>query len=365
MRVPIVNLAGQYHACAAPMRSAIERVLSASSFVRGPELERFERQFANYIGADHAIGVACGGDALYLTLRALGIGPGHEVIVPIYTYIATAFAVSRTGATPVFVDCDKTYNIDPLLIPEAITERTRAIIPVHLTGQSVDMDAVHDSAAELLVVEDAAQAAGATYRGRRCGSMGDVGCFSFYPSKNLGGCGDGGMVVTNDDYVMAEVLILRNYGQTEKYHHVKVGVNSLLDGLQAALLACKLPRLDEWNEKRRVLAAHYKNRLTGCPAVSGCQESVVGAEHVYHLFTIEAPARDALQKFLAEREIQTAIHYPSPIHKQPAYSDVYGHLSFPVAEHLAKVSLSLPMCPFTTMRQIEYVCRSIWEFARR
>lgn len=366
MRVPFVNLSGQYEACAYSMQMAFERVMDTAAYIRGPELERFEKEFARYIGASHAVGVGCGGDALYLALRALGVGPEAEVIVPVNTYIATAFAVSRTGATPVFVDCDETYNINPDLIPAAITGSTRAIIPVHLTGQAANMDAVYSSAAEqLLIVEDAAQATGATYKGQRCGSLGDIGCFSFYPSKNLGACGDGGMVVTNDHALAAELRVLRDYGQDHKYHHIKIGVNSLLDSLQAALLTAKLPRLDEWNEQRRKLAAHYKELLEGCPAISGYQAETEGAEHVYHLFVVESPFRDALQEFLAEREIQTGIHYPTPIHKQPAYAKRYGHLSFPVAEHLARVSLSLPMCPYTTMKQVEYVCTSIWEYARR
>lgn len=368
-RVPFVNLVGQHQATAAPLRAAIERVLLTSAFIRGPELARFEKEFANYIGANHAIGVGCGGDALYLALRALGIGPGDEVVMPVNTYTATAFAVSRAGATPVFVDCDETYNINPALMLGALTGYTRAVIPVHLAGQSADMDAIYAAVeshgTDIAVVEDAAQATGATYNGHKCGSIGEVGCFSFYPSKNLGACGDGGCVVTNDHALAAELRVLRDYGQDRKYHHVRIGVNSLLDGLQAALLACKLPRLDEWNERRRELAAYYKNALDGCPAISGYQEPVEGAEHVYHLFVVESPFRDALQEFLAEREIHTGIHYPVPIHQQPAYAEHYGHLSFPVAEHLAKTSLSLPMCPYTTAKQVEYVCTSIWEYSRR
>jgi dTDP-4-amino-4,6-dideoxygalactose transaminase len=340
-------------------------VLLSAKFILGPQLTEFERAFAEFIGVRHAVGTSSGLDALRLALTALDIGPGDQVIVPANTYIATALAVSAVGARPVLVDCDpRTYQIDVDQIGPAITARTRAVIPVHLSGQAADMDAVLDLAHAhgLHVVEDAAQAHGAKYKGRSCGKLGTVGCFSFYPSKNLGACGDGGMVTTSDGELAERVRRLRNYGEKAKYQHVEKGLNARLDTMQAAVLSVKLRHLARWNEARARHAETYRRLLSGVGDLV-FQEVAPWSSHVYHLFVVETAERDALRAHLTTAGIQTGVHYPVPIHLQPAYSDL-GHKrgDYPRAERLAARMLSLPMYPELRPAQIAIVADEVRRF---
>jgi dTDP-4-amino-4,6-dideoxygalactose transaminase len=317
------------------------------------------------VEADYAVGVGSGLDALRLGLLALEIGPGDEVIVPANSYIATALAVSEVGADVVLVDCDpKTYNIDPSAVAAAIAGRTRALLPVHFTGQAADMKALLELASrnDIEVVEDAAQAHGTSYEGRACGSLGHLACFSFYPGKNLGAYGDGGMVTTSDAEILTRIRRLRNYGETRKYEHVVKGVNSRLDGLQAAFLSVKLRHLTTWNDARRGHADAYVAELDGVGDIA-FQKRADYSSHIFHLFIIETAHRDALRKHLSDRGIQSGIHYPTPIHLQEAYADLrLGEGSFPEAERLARHTLSLPMYPELREEQIAEVCGAIREF---
>lgn len=363
--VPFVDLAAQQATIQTEITSAIQRVLSECNFVLGPQVEEFERDFARFVGCEHAVGVSSGLDALRLSLMAVGIGPGDEVILPANTYIATALAISAIGARPVLVDCDpRTYNIDVNLVESAITPHTKAIIPVHLTGQAADMDPILEIAGRhgLTAIEDAAQSHGTLYKGRSCGSLGSMGCFSFYPSKNLGAYGDGGMVTTDDPELAARIRWLRNYGQTAKYRHTEKGLNARLDTLQAAILSVKLRHLPRWNKARAAHAEGYKNLLTGVGDLVFQQQSRYST-HVYHLFIMETEWRDALRKHLDAREIHTGIHYPIPIHLQQAYKDLgYREGDFPETERLTKRMLSLPMFPELRREQIERVAGEIKEF---
>jgi dTDP-4-amino-4,6-dideoxygalactose transaminase len=363
--VPFVDLSAQQHSIQTEIGAAIQRVLSECSFVLGPQVEEFERAFARFVGCEYAVGVSSGLDALRLALMAMDIGSGDEVILPANTYIATALAVSATGGHSVLVDCDpQTYNIDVNLIESVVTARTKAIIPVHLTGQAADMDPILKVAGRhgLHVIEDAAQSHGGLYKGRSCGSVGSVGCFSFYPSKNLGAYGDGGMATTDDPELTARMRRLRNYGQTAKYRHIEKGLNARLDTLQAAILSVKLRHLPRWNKARAAHAQVYRELLSGVGDLVFQQEARYST-HVYHLFIVETEWRDALRKHLDEHEIQTSIHYPIPIHLQRAYEDLgYGEGDFPEAERLAKRMLSLPMFPELHREQIERVAREIKEF---
>jgi dTDP-4-amino-4,6-dideoxygalactose transaminase len=334
-------------------------------------VERFEQQFAEFVGAEHAVGVGSGLDALRLGLLALEIGPGDEVILPANTYIATALAVSEVGADVVLVDCDpETYNIDPASVAAAVTGRTRALLPVHFSGQAAEMEPLLELAAAkgLAVVEDAAQAHGTQYRGRSCGSLGDLACFSFYPGKNLGAYGDGGLVTTSHPAVVERTRLLRNYGERAKYDHVVKGVNSRLDGMQAAFLTVKLRHLPDWNEARRRHADAYIAELGGVGDLN-FQKRSDSSTHVYHLFIVETEQRDALRRFLTGRGIQTGIHYPIPIHLQEAYKDLgLGPGSFPHAERLARRSLSLPMYPELTdelIGQVTAAIRELFDSGRR
>jgi dTDP-4-amino-4,6-dideoxygalactose transaminase len=328
-------------------------------------VRRFEEEFAAFVGAKHAVGVGSGLDALRLGLLALGVGPGHEVIVPANTYIATAFAVSEVGGQVVLVDCDAaTYNVDPQLVEAALTPRTKALLPVHFTGQAADMAPLLELARDhqLEVVEDAAQAHGTRYRNQPCGSLGKLACFSFYPGKNLGAYGDGGLVTTSDPVVVERIRRLRNYGERAKYEHVVKGVNSRLDGLQAAFLSVKLRHLPAWNEARSKHAEAYAAELNGVGDLV-LQQRADFSTHVYHLFVVETERRDALREHLSARGIQTGIHYPTPIHRQEAYADLgLPAGSFPVAERLARQTLSLPMYPELTSEQIGTVTNAIREF---
>lgn len=345
--VPFLDFSAMHAELRPRLDAAYARVLDSGHLVLGHELESFEREFAEYCGAAHCVGVANGLDALFITLKAMGIGPGDEVIVPSNTFIATWLAVSYAGATPVPVEPnERTRNLDPLRLEAAVTPRTRAVIPVHLYGLPADMDPIMDIAQRhgLQVLEDAAQAHGARYRGRRIGSLGHAAAFSFYPGKNLGALGDGGAVVTNDAALAEQLRVLRNYGSRTKYHNEVKGFNSRLDELQAAMLREKLKVLDAWNERRRDSAAEYLHALQG----SGLDLPHVPAdcEPVWHLFVVRHPQRDTLRERLAADGVGVMIHYPIPPHLQPAYAELgLRRGDLPVAERLHDEVLSLPMHP--------------------
>jgi dTDP-4-amino-4,6-dideoxygalactose transaminase len=361
LRIPFVDLRAQYHAIADEINEAIRGVLERADFILGEAVEQFEIEFASYIGARHAVGVGSGLAALELALRAYGIGPGDEVITTANTYIATVLAIRAVGARPVLVDADPgTYNLAPSALNAAITPRTRAVMPVHLYGQPADLDALLPIAARhhLLVIEDAAQAHGARYRGRRVGGFGHASGFSFYPGKNLGAYGDGGMVVTNDGAVAERLRQLRNYGQRVKYYHDLSGTNSRLDSLQAAFLRVKLRHLDQWNAARRAHAALYHRCLEGLPVLR--PSTAAEAEHIYHLYVIQTDGRDQVRSALQAAHIETGIHYPVPIHLQKACADLgYGSGAFPVTEAAAARILSLPMFAELSEAQIERVVHAL------
>ncbi|MCL4237508.1 MAG: DegT/DnrJ/EryC1/StrS family aminotransferase [Anaerolineae bacterium] len=364
VRVPFIDLTAQRLPFAQEIDEALARVMRSNSYILGEEVGLFEQEFAAYCEVAHAVGVDSGTSALELILRAYGIGPGDEVITAANTFVATTFAISYTGARPVLVDVDPyTYTLDIFQLQEAITPRTRAIIPVHLYGQPADMEPILALAQQhnLIVVEDACQAHGSRYKGRRVGSLGHAAAFSFYPAKNLGAFGDGGIVVTNDPDIADTVSKLRNYGQSAKYYHDLLGYNRRLDTLQAAILRIKLRHLDEWNAARRAHARLYQQLLGG----NGIRLPVEAnyAEAVWHLFVIRTVARDELQAYLKEQNIGTGIHYPVPIHLQGAHHDLgYGVGDFPVTEHSAGELLSLPMYAELTPAQIVYVADAIKTF---
>jgi len=365
MTIPFVDLQAQYRSIKSEVDAAIQRVLDTSAFILGREVEAFERAFAEYAGARFCVGVSNGTAAIQLALTACGIKAGDEVVVPANTFFATAEAVSTANATPVFVDCDAdSYNIDVNKIEAAVTKRTRAVIPVHLYGQPADLDPVFEIAARhnLVVIEDAAQAHGARYKNRRTGALARAGCFSFYPGKNLGAYGEGGAVVTNDEEVARRVRLLRDHGSERKYRHEIVGYNFRLEGLQGAVLGVKLKHLDSWNALRRARAARYRELLASVEASGALKlpREMPYAEHVYHLFVVQTDARDALQKHLADAGIQTGIHYPVPVHLQPAYASL-GHREgdFPRAEAQSRRVLSLPMFAELADEQIERVAEAV------
>ncbi|MDT5060823.1 MAG: hypothetical protein QOH63_1282 [Acidobacteriota bacterium] len=365
MTIPLVDLRAQYLSIKDEIDGAIARVLDNTSFVLGPEVEAFEAAFAEYTGARFCIGVNNGTAAIQLAITACGLGAGDEVIVPANSFFATAEAVSTAGATPVFVDSDPvSYNIDVSKIEAAITERTRAIMPVHLYGQAADLDPIFEIAERrgLIVIEDAAQAHGSRYKGRRVGALGRAGCFSFYPGKNLGAYGEGGAVVTNDEEVARGVRLLRDHGSERKYTHKIIGYNFRLEGIQGAVLNVKLRHLDGWNQLRREHAARYTELLRG----SGLKlpREMPYAEHIYHLYVVQSDERGWLQQTLNASGIQTGIHYPIPIHLQPAYASLnYKAGNFPEAERQAARVLSLPMFPELTDEQIRQVAEAITESA--
>ena len=355
--IPFLDLKAPYLELKQELDEAIARVVSSGWFIGGGEVEQFEAEYASYCGAAECVGVANGLDALHLALRAMDVGPGDEVIVPSNTYIATWLAVSQCGATPVPVEPDaRTYNIDPTLIEAAITPRTKVILPVHLYGQSADMDPILAIARKhsLRVLEDGAQAHGARYKGKRLGAHGDVVAWSFYPGKNLGAMGDGGAVTTNDAHLADRLRVLRNYGSRVKYVNEVQGYNSRLDPLQAAILRVKLAHLDEWNSRRSVIAERYQLGLAECGLT--LPHVPAWAEPVWHLYVVQHPQRDALHKALAEAGVGTLIHYPIAPHLQQAY----GHSGckqgdFPLAERMADQVLSLPMGPHMEAEQIAVV----------
>jgi dTDP-4-amino-4,6-dideoxygalactose transaminase len=363
MHIPFVDLKSQYESIRAEVAAAIHDVLETTSFIGGKPLETFEQAFAAYCNATYAMGVANGTDALNLALRAFGIGPGDEVITAANSFIASASAIVMANATPVFADVDpQTYTLAPEAVEAAITPRTRAIIPVHLYGQPADMDALMTIAARhnLVVIEDAAQAHGADYNGRRIGSIGHAACFSFYPGKNLGAYGDGGAVTSNDGEFMRRLGQLRDHGRTSKYEHALVGYNSRLDSIQAAILSVKLRYLDTWIQKRQQVAAWYGELL----ADSGLTQPAVrpGSTHTYHLYVVETGERADLQSRLAEAGVATGIHYPLPLHLQPAFQHLgYSAGAMPATEASAPRILSLPIFPELTREQVEYITTVIME----
>jgi dTDP-4-amino-4,6-dideoxygalactose transaminase len=366
LQVPFQDLPLQIRQLRAELDPALDAVLRHGQFILGPEVVAFEQAWAQFCTTQHAIGVGSGTDALQLILRALGIGPSHEVITVANSFIATAEAVSYTGAKPVLVDCDLDhYLIDPAAIAAAITPRTRAIMPVHLYGQPANMDAINALAARhgLAVVEDAAQAHGATLNdGRSCGALGQAAAFSFYPGKNLGAFGDGGAVNTNDEALARQIKLLRNWGSVVKYHHEIQGYNSRLDTMQAAILGVKLRHLAEWNERRRVAAGWYRAALADLPGIVLPAEAPWTGRHVYHLFVVRLLERDrdAVAKSLTAQGVQTVVHYPVPIHRQKAYAELgYGEGAFPKAEQAARTVLSLPMFPEMTQDHIACVARAL------
>lgn len=366
VQVPFVDLAALYREIQAEIDAAISRVLHSGWYILGPEVERFEEEFAGYCGVLYAIGVASGTDALHLALRALSIGLGDEVITVAHTAVATVAAIELSGAHPVFVDVDpETYTINPTRITAAINEHTRAIIPVHLYGHPADMEPILEIADHhnLRVIEDCAQAHGAQYRGRPVGSWGDVGAFSFYPTKNMGALGDGGAVVTANAELADRLRLLRQYGWRERYVSESTGFNSRLDEIQAAILRVKLHYLDGWNSARRQWSARYAQLLADTPLILPGERT--DSRHVYHLYVVQAMQRDALRTCLKAQGIVTAIHYPVPVHRQPAYARLgYGPDSLPITERLAQQVLSLPIYPQLRREQMEAVVQATSKFYR-
>ena len=361
LNVPFVSFEPMHKEIENKILSKFKQVYENNWFILGQEVENFEREFSEFCGTKYCIGCGCGLDALSLILRAYEIGYGHEVIVPSNTYIATALAVTYTGAKPVFVEPNlDTYDIDPDLIEESITDKTKAIIAVHLYGQPADMDKIEKIARKhnLKLIEDSAQAHGSLYNGKRTGNLGDAAGFSFYPGKNLGALGDAGAVVTNDKKLADKVRAIRNYGSDVKYHHVYKGINSRLDEIQAAFLRIKLRNLEKWNDNRRNTAKKYLNGINNPQVI---KPYVAGyAEHVWHIFAIRSQRRNELQKYLKDNGIGTVIHYPIPMHLQPAYSDLgFKEGDFPVAEKIANEVLSIPMWYGMKDEEIQYVIDKI------
>jgi dTDP-4-amino-4,6-dideoxygalactose transaminase len=367
VRVPLTRLDNADPSLLAELLAAVERVAVSAAFTLGEEVEAFEREFADYCEAPHAVGVSSGTEALALVLRALGIGPRDEVIVPANSFIATAEAVNLVGATPRLADVDPcTHLLTADIVERNLTRRTRCVIPVHLYGRTVELDPIVRLAREagIAVVEDACQAHGARYRGRPVGSIGDAGCFSFYPAKNLGAWGDGGAVVTGDPEIADRVRLLRSHGERRRHDHRVCATTARLDGLQAAILRVKLPRLERWNASRRRLAQRLRTALEDAP-VKPPGEVPDGHDHVYHQFVVRARDRDALREHLAAAGIATGIHYPVPIHLTQAYAHLgMGHGTLPVAERLAQTVCSLPIFPSMSAAEVRLIARALGRWRR-
>lgn len=371
MQVPLLDLKAQYATIRDEIRPVVDQVLESQRFILGPEVEAFEQEVAQYSGTSCAIGVSSGTDALLIALMAAEIGDGDEVLTTPYTFFATAGSISRVGAAPVFVDLDPhTYNIDPALIEAKITSKTRAIIPVHLYGQCADMKPILEIAKQhkLLVIEDAAQAIGAEYGGMpdgknyRAGNMGDCGCFSFFPSKNLGGFGDGGMVTSNDGALAKRIKDLRTHGGKDKYRNYVIGMNGRLDALQAAILRVKLRHLDAWSEARRTHAHYYDEAFQALGQVQTPYTSP-GNVHIYNQYVLRVEKRDALQAYLKEHQIGNAIYYPIPLHLQECYAHLgYTAGDFPESEEAAQETIALPVYPELRQDQQDYVIETIRKF---
>jgi dTDP-4-amino-4,6-dideoxygalactose transaminase len=365
MKVPLLDLKAQYLSIKAEVNAAIAEVMESQHFILGPKVEECEKAIARYCGCAHAIGMSSGSDALLACLMAENIGPGDEVITTTYTFFATAGAIARLGATPVFVDIDPgTYNLDTLQVVSRVTKKTRAIIPVHLYGQMADMDGVTEVARNhgLIVIEDAAQAIGASYRGRQAGTIGHYGCFSFFPSKNLGAAGDGGMVVTNDAQRADRLRVLRGHGAKPKYHHKIIGGNFRLDAIQAAVVSAKLPHLDDWTAARQHNAKQYDQLLSKARVPIGLPK-VVTDRHIFNQYVIRTSKRNELQAFLQTKGIGTEVYYPVPMHLQECFAYL-GHAAgnFPESERAAKETLALPVHPELTESQARYVVDCIRDF---
>jgi dTDP-4-amino-4,6-dideoxygalactose transaminase len=364
--IPLVDLTAQYHSIKEEIDAAVNATLESGHFILGPAVSKFEESVASYLGADHAIGLASGTDALVLALRALDIGTGDEVIIPAYTFFATAGTVMSVGAKPVFVDIDQvSYEIDVAQIKDCITARTKAIIPVHLYGHPADMDPILELARShgLKVIEDNAQAFGATCRGKKTGSIGDIGCLSFFPTKNLGAFGDGGMVVTNDSQLAERMRMLRTHGWRKKYYSEEVGYNSRLDALQAAILQAKLPHVDSWNERRREIAKRYSEQLAplGITVPVECD----WARHVYHLYIIRSGRRDELQAFLKQSGIASEVYYPLPPHlSTPCRKFGYKEGDYPHAELASRETLALPLYAELTLAQQDEVIAGVGQYMK-
>jgi dTDP-4-amino-4,6-dideoxygalactose transaminase len=369
MNVPLLDLRAQFQTIRGEVMAAVERVFESQHFILGPEVEAFEKDAAEYCQIKHAIGCGSGSDALLLALTALGVGPGDEVVTASFSFFATAGSIARLGARPVFVDISPDdFNVDPNLIERAITPRAKAVLPVHLFGQCVEMDAIREVADRhnLPVVEDAAQAIGAGYRERRAGAMGAVGCFSFFPSKNLGGAGEGGLMTTDDDALAEKLRLLRVHGMQPKYYHKVVGVNSRLDALQAAVLGVKLKYLDRWSDARRRNAEHYDKLF----AEAGVEEVTTPAvrpnrRHIFNQYTIRCSRRDELMDFLKRRGVGSEIYYPAPLHLQECFAHLgYKPGDLPATERASRECLSLPIYPELTEEMRQYVVEKIAEFYR-
>ena len=366
IRVPFLDLNSHHAALRSELDRAIREVIDSGAFAGGPFVEKFEADFASYCGCRYAIGVGSGTEALWLSLLACGVGAGDEVITVSNTFMATAEAITYSGARPVFVDVDEnTFTMNPAELKKSLTARTRAIIPVHLFGQPADMDPILEFARTygLFVIEDAAQAHGAEYKGRKAGTLGDAGCFSFYPGKNLGAFGEAGAVVTSDAELREKIQVLRDHGQAQKYYHTLVGWNCRMDGIQAAILSIKLRHLEEANLLRRERALQYNQAFEGIEGVATPFEADYG-RHVYHVYAIRVQERDEVRPFLEEKGIGCGVHYPIPIHLQEACRGLgYTEGAFPIAEDLAEEFLSLPMFPELTEQQTEYVASCVSEAA--
>lgn len=360
MNLPMVDLKAEYQLLKDELEQATLAALAATQYIGGPNVRAFEQEAAAYCGVRHAIACASGTDALLLSLRACGVQPGDEVITTPFTFVATASTITLCGAKPVFVDIDpRTYNLDPTQVEAAVTPQTRAIVPVHLYGQPAHLEPLAALCRKhgLRLIEDAAQSFGAEYGGRKSGAYGDLGCFSFYPSKNLGACGDGGMVITDDDALAAQVRVLASHGSRERYHHSVLGYNSRLDELQAAILRVKLKRIDEFNRQRRRAAHAYNARLEGSGLVTPHEDG--RGLHVFHQYTLQSDRRGAIQAALTAAGIGNAIYYPIPLHRQELYRDQYQGITLPVTEAAVKRVVSLPMSPLLTEAQIDRVAEVV------
>ena len=368
MEVPYLDLKAQYLAHREEFDTAIQKVIDKTAFAGGPFVQKFEEEFAEYCQTKHSVGVSSGTSALWIALLGLGVGPGDEVITTPNTFIATAEAISFAGATPVFVDIDEqTYNINPSALEAAITPKTKAIIPVHLFGQMADMAPIMSIAQKhnLFVIEDASQAHGAYYNGRRAGSIGDVGCFSFYPGKNLGAFGEAGGIVTNNSELAAKMRMIRDHGQSKKYHHRIVGWNGRMDGIQGAVLSVKLKYIDQWNELRRQHASQYDNLLMTFPDVITPYVAAYGTP-VYHIYPVRVANRDEVLSTMGKHGVRCGIHYPVPLHLQEAYLDLgYKLGDFPISERCSAEYLSLPMFPELTPSQLLHVATSLKEVLKQ
>lgn len=366
MNVPFVDLKMQHQELGEELRGAFARILDDASFIAGPDTNAFEEAFARYLGCGHAVSVSSGTAALHLALLGLGVGQGDEVVTTPHTFIATAEAITAVGARPVFVDVDPvSYTLDPNQVEARITPRTKAILPVHLYGQPADLGPLLSiaRARRLALVEDACQAHGAEYRGRKAGTLGDAGCFSFFPSKNLGCCGEGGAVVTNNATLAERIRLLRAHGSRRKYEHRFPGFNFRMEALQGAILSVKLKYLDRWNARRRALASQYNQRLAEAGVILPIEMPY--ARHVYHLYVIQSPERDALRGHLAACGIETGLHYPVPVHLQEAYRGLgYQEGDFPVTESITRHILSLPMFPEMALEVVDYVSSAVDDFHR-